>query len=80
LSTCPTTGTSQLTKYTYDGFGQRIVKVSSATATTLSQYDQSGHLLEQTDGTGSEQVDYIYLGDRLLATFQPSNNEDVFPA
>jgi RHS repeat-associated protein len=71
-------GTSQLTKYTYDAFGQRIVKVGSATATTLFQYDLGGHLLEQTDGTGSAQVDYIYLGDRPLATFQPSNKKMYF--
>jgi RHS repeat-associated protein len=71
-------GNSQLTQYTYDGFGQRIVKVGSATATSLFQYDQGGHLLEQTDGTGSVQVDYMYIGDRPLATFQPSSNKIAF--
>jgi len=71
-------GAAQLTQYIYDAFGQRIVKVGSATATTLSQYDQGGHLLEQTDGTGSAQVDYMYLADRPIATFQPSNGKMYF--
>ena len=35
-------------------------------------------MLEQTDGTGSAQVDYIYLADRPLATLQPSNGKTYF--
>jgi RHS repeat-associated protein len=71
-------GTAQLTQYTYDAFGQRIVKLGSATATTLFQYDQGGHLLEQTAPGGTTQVDYIYLADRPLATFQPTNGKIYF--
>lgn len=71
-------GTTQLTQYTYDAFGHRIVKLGSTTATTFFQYDQGGHLLEQADGTGIAQVDYIYLADRPIATFQPSNGKIYF--
>jgi len=71
-------GGQQTMQYSYDAFGQRLVKVGTTTATTLFQYDRAGHLLEQTDGTGSAQVDYIYLGDRPLATFQPSNGKLYF--
>jgi RHS repeat-associated protein len=65
-------GAGQLTQYTYDGFGQRIVKLGSITATTLYQYDEAGHLLEENDGHGTSRVDYIYLDDRPIATIQPS--------
>ena len=71
-------GGQQTMQYSYDAFGQRLVKIGTATATTLSQYDQGGHLLEQADGSGNAQVDYIYLGDRPLATFQPGNNKLYF--
>jgi len=69
-------GTSQVLQYTYDAFGKRIVKLGSAT--TLFQYDQSGDLLEQADGTGAAQVDYVYLGSRPVATIQPSNGQIYF--
>jgi len=68
----------QITQYTFDAFGQRLVKVGTATATSLFQYDGSGHLLQEADGTGSARVDYIYLGDRPIATIQPSNNQIYF--
>src|ERR1039458_10038259 len=71
-------GTTQLTQYTYDAFGQRIVKLGSTTAATLFQYDLGGHLLEQADGAGTAQVDYIYLADRPIATFQPRNGKMYF--
>jgi RHS repeat-associated protein len=69
---------AQQIQYTYDGFGHRLMKVGTLSATTRSQYDQSGHLLEQTDGSGNAQADYVYLGDRPLATFQPSNGKLYF--
>ena len=68
-------GGQQTMQYTYDAFGQRLVKVGTLTATTLSQYDQRGYLLEQTDGQGNTLADYAYLGDRPLATFQPGNGK-----
>ncbi len=65
-------GATQLARYTYDAFGQRIVKVGSVTATTIYQYDQPGHLLEENDGAGDARVDYIYVDDQPVATVQPS--------
>ncbi len=65
-------GSNQLTKYTYDAFGQRLVKVGSTTATTIYQYDGSRNLLEETDSQGNPQVDYIYLDGRPVATIQQS--------
>jgi RHS repeat-associated protein len=40
---------------------------------TFREYDYSGHLLEETDGEGNPQADYIYLGDRPIAVLQPDN-------
>lgn len=63
-------GSQQLTQYSYDGFGQRLVKVGSVTGTTLYQYGAGGNLLEESNGQGSPQVDYVYLGGRPIATIQ----------
>lgn len=71
-------GTKQITQYTYDAFGHRLVKLGSVTATTLFQYDQGGHLLEETDSQGGARVDYIYLDGRPVATFQPSDGKFYF--
>ncbi len=71
-------GQQQLALYTYDAFGNRIVKAGNTTATTLYQYDQSGHLLEEDDGQGSARVLYLYLDDRPVATIQYANSQLVF--
>jgi len=70
--------TGQLAQYTYDAFGHRTLKVGSLTATTIYQYDQAGHLLEETAGPGATKVDYVYLADRPIATIQPSNGKTYF--
>jgi RHS repeat-associated protein len=64
------TGSTQLTQYAYDALGQRIVKVGTSTGTTMYQYDGAGHLLEEADGLGNPQVDYVYLHGRPVATIQ----------
>jgi len=61
-------GNQLLAQYSYDAFGHRLVKVGSATALTLFQYDDGGHLLEENDGQGNARVDYIYLDGRPIAT------------
>ncbi len=71
-------GAQLLTQYTYDAFGRRIVKVGSTTATTIFQYDKDGRLLEETDGQGNAQVDYVYLNGLPVATIQPSNSKIYF--
>jgi RHS repeat-associated protein len=55
--------------YTYDAFGQRLLKSLPGTpaTTTLYQYDLAGHLIEDSNistGSPSPQADYIYLGDQ----------------
>ena len=60
------------TQYVYDAFGQRLAKVTAAWGKTLYQYDQQGHMLEETATANSAAGDYIYLDDgRLIATFFP---------
>jgi RHS repeat-associated protein len=53
-----------LTQYTYDAFGQRIVKTGSVTSTTLYQYSPAGELIEEAGGQGSMIADYIYADGR----------------
>ncbi len=77
LATVSTAG-QPLTQYTYDAHGRRIVKVGSITATTIYQYDRGDRLLEETDGQGHAQVDYVYLNGRPVATIQLSNNQIYF--
>jgi RHS repeat-associated protein len=64
------TSSKQLTEYSYDAFGFRVVKIGAVTGTTLYVYDRNGRLLEETDGQGHAQVDYVYLGNRPVATMQ----------
>ena len=71
-------GSQALTQYTYDGFGHRLVKVGSVTASTLFQYDTGGRLLEESDGQGNAQVDYVYLGRRPIASIAPSTGKLYF--
>lgn len=66
------------TRYTYDAFGHRLLRLGALTATTLYQYDLSGHLLEETDGRGNALVDYIYLDDLPAATLSPATAEVYF--
>jgi hypothetical protein len=56
------------------------VKLGSVTSATLFQYDQGGHLLEQTGGTGTAQVDYMYFADLPNRHFSAKQWKDVLPA
>jgi len=63
-------------QYTYDAFGQRLLKSRAwITTKTLYQYDQAGHLLEESTvsagGLGS-QVEYVYLDNRPIARLTSS--------
>jgi RHS repeat-associated protein len=62
-------------QYTYDAFGQRLIKVT--TGTTLYGFDLSGHLLEESAGSASI-TDYIYLDGRPVATLTPSTGALAF--
>jgi RHS repeat-associated protein len=61
-----------LAGYTYDGFGQRIVKTISGAAGNIYQYGQDGLLLEETNASGVAQADYIYLNGRPVAVLNGS--------
>jgi len=66
-------GSQQLAGYSYDAFGHRLARTGTSAA--LYQYDLSGHLIEETDGQGNAQADYIYLGNQPVATFAPASGK-----
>jgi RHS repeat-associated protein len=52
--------------YLSNGFQQRVQK-SVGSSTTQFVYDQAGHLLEEADGSGTVQKEYIWLDDMPVA-------------
>ena len=62
-----------LAAYTYDPFGQRIVKTTPA-HTTVYHYRFDGRLLAETTPGGSVLVEYVYLGNEPLAALRPAAN------
>jgi RHS repeat-associated protein len=64
-------GSEALAQYTYDAFGQRLVKTLSGSTAALYQNDLRGRLLEETNGQGVPQADYIYLNGTPIATISP---------
>jgi RHS repeat-associated protein len=52
--------------YLYNAFRQRVQKVSGG-VTTQFVYDQAGHLLEEANGSGTVQREYIWLDDMPVA-------------
>jgi hypothetical protein len=69
-------GSDILATYTYDGFGQRLMKTISKSNVTLYQYGQDGLLLEEATYKGVPQADYIYLDGRPIATLTSSGALD----
>jgi RHS repeat-associated protein len=61
-----------LGSYTYDGFGQRLIKTVSTSYGEIYQYGQEGALLEETNSSGVAQADYIYLNGRPVAVLNGS--------
>jgi YD repeat-containing protein len=57
--------------YSYDGFArlvQRVVSnVAGASGTTNYYYDEFGHVVLETDGSGNSLREYIWLGDMPVA-------------
>jgi RHS repeat-associated protein len=60
-------GSEAAARYRYDGFGQRAVKHIEAAAHSRFIYGQNGMLLEETNGKGEAQADYIYLNGAPVA-------------
>lgn len=52
--------------YLYNAFGQRVQKVASG-ITAQFVFDRTGHLLEEANGSGTVQRDYIWLDDIPVA-------------
>jgi RHS repeat-associated protein len=66
---------TQIAAYTYDGFGQRLVKNFAGTpaAGTLFAYSQAGSLLEETNISGTPRADYIYLDSAPIGDLAPTS-------
>ncbi|OPY67215.1 MAG: putative deoxyribonuclease RhsC [Syntrophorhabdus sp. PtaU1.Bin002] len=62
---------SQIASYTYNALNQRMKKITG-TGTTIFHYDPQGHLIAETNNTGQTLVEYVYLGDQLLAMIRPT--------
>jgi len=64
-------GVNGLTKYTINGLGQRVSKVTP-TATTVFHYDAGGKLIaESTTESGTTKTqEYVYLGDLQVAVLK----------
>jgi RHS repeat-associated protein len=65
-------GSGALSSYTYDGFGQRLIKTVSGSYGEIYQYGPNGMLLEETNASGVAQADYIYLNGRPVAVLNGS--------
>lgn len=63
-----TSTNTTIAQYAFNGLDQRAVKVTGG-VTHYFVYDQSGHLLDELNSDGSIYGSYVWLGDRLLATF-----------
>ncbi len=66
-------GSQSLSQYTYDAFGQRLIKNVTGAAGSYYQHDVAGKLLEETDTNGRAQVDYVYLGSTPVAVIEPAS-------
>jgi RHS repeat-associated protein len=71
-----TAGTQQISGYLYDAFSKRISR--TGTNSGFYQYDQTGRLIEETDGQGNPQADYVYLGDQPVASVSASSGKVYF--
>ena len=58
--------------YTYNGYGERVIKAVQGT-TTVFYYDQNGTLIGESDGVNFEE--YIYLGRTPIAK---ASGQDLF--
>jgi RHS repeat-associated protein len=58
-----------IAQYVYNGIGQRIKKNAQGSVRVF-HYNHLGYLISETTETGQTLVEYIYLGNKLLALIQ----------
>ncbi len=68
-----TENTTQIAAYTYNALNQRIKKATSA-GTTIYHYDPQGRLIGEANSSGQTLVEYVYVGDELLAMIRSGEN------
>ena len=61
-------GGDPIETYRYDGLGRRVQMRAPTGEKVLSQYSRDGRLVYQYDQRTSERIDYLSLGNRLVAT------------
>ena len=68
---------STVGSYTYNAFEQRVQKVAGG-VTTQFVFDRFGHLLEEANGSGVAQKEYIWLDDLPVAMVNVATNTIYF--
>jgi len=63
-------GSTTLGQYVYNALNQRIKKTAQS-QTTIFHYDLQGHLIAETNQSGTMIAEYVYLGDQPLAMIRP---------
>jgi RHS repeat-associated protein len=63
------------TNYTYDGTGERVLKLNTSTGTAVKRsWSVGGHTLAEGDGAGNLTAEYIYFGGERVARIDlPAN-------
>jgi len=61
-----------ITRYSYNGFGERVEKVGASGNLTYYVYDGAGHLIGEYDRNGKVSQETVYLDDLPVAVLRPS--------
>lgn len=70
-------GDSILGEYSYNGLGQRVIKIAGG-QTTLFHYDLDGDLIAESDANGIFTVEYLYKDKTLLAKVDVADDKLLF--
>jgi RHS repeat-associated protein len=60
---------NRTSSFTYDAFGERIVKTTGSTSTYFA-YDQAGHMQGEYDGNGALIEEIVWMGDTPVASLR----------
>jgi RHS repeat-associated protein len=63
-----------LGEYTYNGEGQRVIKIADG-VTTVFHYDFRGHIIGESDQDGNFTYEYLYKGGSRLALVDVASGE-----